>query len=192
MAKSSNVPRQINSVNPSFTKTYRYNTSSGSSLITTDSLLYAAGGVAATTTSLFPIVGSFKILSIKMWAPCVNNALVSCSVEWVGGLFSPTKKITETSNSVTTPARLRTTPPEGSASSFWQGIGENNSLFTISSDVSNTIVDVVLQCILNDNSLSLIAKTVVAATVGNIYYLGLDGLPVATSKYIPIGVPTGV
>jgi hypothetical protein len=49
-----------------------------------------------------------------------------------------------------------------------------------------------LSCIFSDNSSVPSAVVVVGASVGSVYFLGLDGLPAATSHFIPIGVPTGV
>jgi hypothetical protein len=65
-------------------------------------------------------------------------------------------------------------------------------LFTISSNVANTIVDIKLDCIVSDNSNPPAPKVVVGAILGNVYFLGLDGLPAATSNFVPLGVPTGV
>jgi hypothetical protein len=160
--------------------------------ITSQNIIDACGGIATSATSLHPIVGSFKIRSIKMWSPSVSNALANCSVAWEGGVFGLNTTVQDSSISVTTPAMVFAKPPTGSTANFWQSSANLNTLFTISSNVSNTIVDIKLSCVFSDNSSVPSAIVVVGASVGSIYFLGLDGLPVATSKFIPIGVPTGV
>jgi hypothetical protein len=197
MAKSrnggGNTPPQLGNVIPHFIKTYRFSMSSGTVSINSDQVIAACGGIASTTTGLRPFVGAIKVLSVKMWAPSVSNALASCSVAWEGGLFGVTKTITDSSISVTTPAKVFTKPPKDCSSNFWQNTNAN-PLFTLITNVGSTIVDVKLSCILSDNTVaySFSPITIVGATVGNLYFLGLDGLGAATSKFIPIGVPTGV
>jgi hypothetical protein len=197
MAKSrnggGNTPPQLGNVIPHFIKTYRFSMSSGTVSINSDQVIAACGGIASTTTGLRPFVGAIKVLSVKMWAPSASNALASCSCSWEGGPFGITKTITDSSISVTTPAKVFTKPPRGSSSDFWQNTNAN-PLFTLSTNVGSTIVDVKLSCILNDNTVvySFSPITIVGATVGNLYFLGLDGLGAATSKFIPLGVPTGV
>jgi hypothetical protein len=196
MAKSrsegGNKPPQLGNVMPHFIKTFRYSMTNGSVSITSASIISACGGIATTATVLHPVVGSFKIHSVKMWAPSASSALATCSVAWEGGLFGLTKTVQDTSVSVTTPAKVFAKPPIGSTAEFWQSFASNNVLFTIQSNVSSTIVDVKMSCIYSDNSNPPYGVAVVGGTVGNVYFLGLDGLAVATSKFIPLGVPTGV
>jgi len=196
MAKSvnsgGNKPPQLGNIIPHYIKTYRYSMSSGSSILTTTKMIHGLGGIATANVTLQPFVGSFRIHSIRIWAPSASSALASCSVAWEGGLFGLTKTIEDASISVTTPAFVFTKPPTGSTAAFWQGFATNNTLFTITTNVPNTIVDVKLSCILSDNSSPPSTVVVVGATVGDVYFLGLDGLPVSTSLFVPLGVPTGI
>jgi hypothetical protein len=98
--------------------------------------------------------------------------------------------VQDASNSVTYPAHIKTVPPKETLASFWQSTSTDD-FFNISTSAPNTIVDLTVSLTMGDNFLNNFATaTTNAATVGNIYYLGLDGLDSATSKFNVLSLPT--
>lgn len=192
MVKStSGVPRppQINNLNPATNFKIRYNMSAGTVPINKNAILASVGNVAATSVLLYNYWGSFKISTIEMWCPAVNNGTTECSVEWIGGSFGNNKLVQDTSNSVTYPAHIKTSPPKQNSASFWQS-GDTVDIFTITTSASNTIVDLSIQLMMTDNTFGVVPTVVVGATAGSVYYLGLDGLPSGSSDFAVLTLPT--
>jgi len=192
MVKSiSGVPRppQLNNLNPATNFKLRYNMSAGTIAINKNAILSSVGNVAATSILLYNYWGSFKINSLEMWCPSVNNATTECSVEWIGGSYGNNKLVQDTSNSVTYPAHVKTSPPQNNSASFWQS-GDTVDIFTITTSASNTIVDLSVQLMMTDNTFGVIPVAVTGATAGSVVYLGLDGLPSASSLFQVLTLPT--
>jgi len=187
-----NTPPQLDNVNPSYRHTYRFSMTNATVNISSTNILLALGGVQnSTLNSVSAWCGSFKLHSIKMWAPSASNALAIASVVWEGGSFGVSKRVQDASISITTPATLSTSPPQGCTASFWQSTNAANALFSISTNVSNTIVDVDVESRMSDNqNAQPTATTVAGGASGTILYMGLDGLASATSKFVPLSLPT--
>jgi hypothetical protein len=183
-------PPQINNLNPASSFRIRYNMGSGTVSINPNNILASVGNIATGMNTLYSFWGSVKISSIEMWCPSVNNATTECSVEWIASLYGKTKTVQDASNSVTYPAHIKTVPPKETLASFWQSTSTDD-FFNISTSASNTIVDLTVSLTMGDNFLNnFVTTTIGAATVGNIYYLGLDGLDSATSKFNVLSLPT--
>ncbi len=178
------------SANVSFSHTYRFVSTSGTStVITPTSVLCAAGTVCtvvnSTCTSFF---GSFKINRVSIWTPPASQgSSATCSVTWNGNANSPNKEISDTTVSVSRPAHVSTTPPPQSVAAFWQTPGTGN-LFTIVAP-TGSIIDISLQLILSDNDTPTSASSTVAtASLAGVFYLSLD--PNATHRYTPVSLTT--
>jgi hypothetical protein len=195
MVKSNNgggKPPQIKSLNPSCRFKIRYSMVASSSIITAGDIISSVGNLATTTSSMSSIWASFRIKKIDMWTPSVSNAVAFCSIEWTGGTNSVNKVVQDTSNSVTFPAHVSSSPPPGTTSSFWNGVNDvSQTMFTISTSTSNTIVDLTVDLKMNDDNNGVgLAISRTGSTVGKIYYAGLDGLSsTGSSQFTVLTLP---
>jgi hypothetical protein len=168
---------------------YRFTSTSGTGTgITPTSLLCAAGCIATvantTVTSCFSAV---KISKIEIWSPpSAQGQSVTCSVDWTGTGSTPNREYSDTSVSVATPAHVSTSPPPMSLASFWQQTGTTQLCSIVAP--TNSIIDVYLSLVFQDNDVTAATSTVATATVGFVYYLSLD--PNATHRYTPVSLTT--
>jgi len=145
--------------------------------------------VAATTTSSYTVIDTFRINSVKMWGPMASDLVpVTVSLEWVDAvaqLDTNRALISDTSMGSTRCAYINARPPPRSTASFWQGDSSNPSF--ILNGPNNTVVDLDISfTIINnvngdDNPISI---TVAGATVGQVYFGRLDGP--TTGLLIPV------
>lgn len=174
-----------------FTHKFRFTSDLGSvSSITARNIIQACGVSAATTTAGYPIVTSARIKSIELWAPpsaLGANATVTCT--WFG--FQTTNlselEVSDTTMSTATPAHIRSVPPPLSTAAMW--FVDSTSAIMALAVPPNGIIDLVLEMVLVDGPGTVLAPgfTLVAATVGAVYYPALDGI---NHHYGPVGLTT--
>jgi hypothetical protein len=160
---------------------------SGPTAVTAANLTTVCGNVATTATNVRSIATSIKVNAIKIWsAPQSQGSSSTCSVNWFGDQFSPNKLMSDTSVSVSKPAKILARPPPKSLASFWQ----NNTAGAIFDIVApeGSVIDIDMSFFLNDNNVSPTSTTVVGKTIGNIYYGALDGT-FTTTTYPPVNLP---
>jgi hypothetical protein len=168
---------------------YRFVSTNGTATaITGTSLLCASGGVVTVLNTTFKsMFASVKIKRITMWAPPASQgSAVTCSVEWIGQANSPNREISDTTVSVARNAYVSSSPPPQSLASFWQNTSSGN-LCTITAP-TNTIIDVEVSLILNDDDVAAATSVVASGTLGGYYFLSLD--PNATHYYTPVSLVT--
>lgn len=183
-------PPQINGLELRHSVTLRYTTNAAvtDSAITfrnlVDTLL-----VAVTTTSGVDLFEAVRIRRVRLWASSALGSAVSVKLEYSGvttGLIGDQAIHTDTSMGVQ-PAFVQARPSARSLASDWQlGGAGNTSTAMLITGPSGTVVDVELSFrsqFLTPNATA--GNALVAATVGSQYIRGLDGLPTATSKYVP-------
>jgi hypothetical protein len=169
---------------------YRFVSSNGTRTgITPTSILCSAGTICQVVNAAVTAWNqSCRINSISMWAPPASQGSTStCSVEWVGiSNQSNNVEVSDTTNSVTTPAHIRTQPPPKSLASFWQ----QPSSTVLANIVAppGTIIDVDLSLVAQDDNSNIASTLVASAVLSNVYYLSLD--PNATHYYTPISLNT--
>jgi len=182
-------PPQISS-NITLRHVYRFVSSSGTATVLTPTSLLCAAGTMGTAlnTSVTSFVASVRINRVTMWTPPASQgATATCSVNWNGYQNSPDVEMSDTTVSVSRPARVSCVPPRGSLAAFWQTVGTNTICTLVAP--TGTIIDVDLSLILSDDDPGTAASTAVAtAAVGGIYYLSLD--PNATHRYVPVSLFT--
>jgi len=192
---SGNKPPQLQS-NVTLSHRYRFTSTSGTATpITVASLLLASGTVAATSNLVYSPFFSVKVNKVDIYAPPASQGAAStCSIEWFGGLGSMgNQEISDTSNSVSTPARVSSRPPRLSQASFWNNAIHNVNLFTLIAP-AGSIIDVMLSLIMFDDSEPAGSSNPVhyttgaAATVGDVYFLALD--QPTSSIYTPVSLTT--
>jgi hypothetical protein len=190
-ARSSNKPPQLSS-NVVVNHTYRFTSSSGNTtFVTPVSMLCAAGSFTSVlNTSVVSIFGALKVKRVTVWAPPASQGAVStCSIDWAGsGAASQgSLEVSDTTNSVSTPAKISSAPPRGSLADFWQNAAQTNSLFGLTAPVGS-IIDVQLSLIFQDADNAPATTTVATAAIGVNYFLSLD--PNATHRYVPVSLST--
>jgi len=166
---------------------FRFIGESNASTITAANLTTVCGNVATTATNVRSIATSVKINNIKIWsAPESQGSSTTCFVNWFGDQFAPNRLVSDTSVSVSKPAKILARPPAKSLASFWQN-NTAGAIFEISAP-TGSVIDLDLSFYLNDNNVSPTSTTVIAKTIGNIYYGALDGTFTSTT-YPPVNLP---
>lgn len=172
------------------THTFRYISATGSqTTIYSGDLIAACGNIAVLTTSLYAIAATVKLRSIRIWTPPASQgSTATCSVNWFGGPQSPNTAISDTTISVTVPAKISTRPPPKSLASFWVTEATSTDLFDITAP-SGSVIDVSLSFIFTDSIVGTsVNSTVVGKSIGQIYYAGLDGT-FSSSTFKPVSLP---
>jgi len=186
-----NAPPQIRS-NVVYRHRFRYTSSSGTATVLTgNSILAAAGSVCyQANTNVASINQSFKIVELELFgAPAAQGSTSTVSIEWLGTANAPSVEVSDTTNSVATPAHVKSRPPRDSQAVFWQTPSSaSNNLVTLVAP-AGTIIDIVLELVQNDDQLQ-VNTGVAAGALGSLYYLSLD--PNATHRYVPVSLNTTV
>jgi len=183
---------------PRYTHTFRFTcTSTGSFTIQAIQLCGALGGICTTANSLVQTwTSSFRILGLKAWPAPSSSSTSGIYVDWY---FSDTDLFPDTSKSTTVPEGVSVTdavsfrPPSKSTAGFWVNSTATSSftLFNISV-VAGSVLDLTVQAtlpVVNSTTSSLYGLSVTTGTLGNVYYLSLDGP--SSNKLPPVsGVPT--
>lgn len=188
------APPQINS-NVSLGHVYRFLSSSASATtVTVGSLLAACGSTCkAVNTTVTAFTSSVKVNRVSIWSPPASQgASATCSINWIGGLNSSDKEISDTTVSVAQPAHISSSPPPRSLAEFWNnGSNAAANLFTLIAPIGSIIDVSVSQILFDEDSGDTSVDTAVAAAVFNkVYYLSLD--PNATHHYTPISLTTTI
>jgi len=193
------LPPEIN-LTPVLSHRYRFNcTTTVSATVQAIQMCGALGGICTVANSIVSSwTSSFRIKRITIWpAPAASvSAAAGAYVDW---FFSDTSLFPDMSKSVTLPAGVTSTealvftPPAKSTAGFWVNSTATSSftLFNLSvtaGDVIDIDVDQTLG-VVNSTSSSLYQLTVTTGTLGNVYYLSLDGP--GGNKIPPVaGMPT--
>jgi len=169
---------------------YRFTATAAATTTFTDSSVVACLGsvCTATNSTVVSVFRSFRIKRIEVWsAPASQGANSTCSVEWFGFGNSPNIEFSDTTLSVSKNAHISCTPPANSLAAFWQkatGVG----LFILTVP-AGSIVDMIVDTILNDEDGANQVVAVATGTLGNSYYLALDQ-QLGTHNFVPISLNT--
>ncbi len=182
------APQQFRA-NPEVTRRYRFVSTSGTARpIQVRYLTGAAGVVADTATTGQPIFQSVRIQQIEIWAPPASQgSAITCSVLWEQSTQSQPREVSDTSNSVSQPAHVLTSPPPGSLAGFWSPRSATTTLCTLVAP-AGSIIDVWLSLVMGDGVQTSTPQTLVGATVGGVYYGGLDSQTAASAIYQPVSL----
>jgi hypothetical protein len=164
---------------PDLTHTYRFfaNSTVSNSIITSDLLFGAAGGICTVANSLVTcLFGTLKVKRVQIWAPLLSSGTNEIEVLWgiQGTPFSNPVRVSDVSVSTAYPAHIDTRPPTSSIANFWQNVSVNEALFKISCPTSSYI-DVTLQLTLWNNEGAGFSTNVALGSLGDMYYMSLDG-----------------
>ncbi len=161
--------------------------------LTPKSILASFGTICTVAnSSTVALFNSFKIREIEIWAPGLPNYGTSViqpstvTVEWESAVnsISSTLTFSDTSNNVSAPAHVRCSPPRGSTASFWSAT-TSSTLVTIGAPVG-AVVDVECDLVMDADNTDIDTTSIASGTLGNVYYLALDGPTSALVRPIPI------
>ncbi len=182
------APQQFRA-NPEVTRRYRFVSSASTArALTASTLCGAAGVVADTATTGQPIFQSVRVNQIEIWTPTASQgSAITCSVLWAQTTQSQPREVSDTTNSVTQPAHVLTSPPPGSLAGFWSPRSSSTTLCTLVAP-AGSIIDVWLSLVAGDGVQTSTQQTLVGATVGGVYYGGADSQTAATAIYQPVSL----
>jgi len=187
---SQNKPPQLKS-NIILNHKYRFTSDTGTATaISSDSLLGAAGTIGTTVLLCTPIFSAVKVNRVRIWAPpAAQGGFSTCSCNFEAATVNTSNlEVSDTSNSVSSPATINAVPPKNSLASFWSNSG-GGTLFTLVAP-SGSIIDVDLSLYLTDADASPpTAIPVGTAVIGTQYYLALDCFN-NTHIYTPVSLNT--
>lgn len=176
-------PPQINA-NTLVRKTVRYSAAaSGSGGVNFQALRFpisALGGLAASTTVLYPIVEAVKLLRITIWSPAVEDTTAhtwsgQAAVKWHGlNNYNPGVMVQDQSLSNSRPACVSVRPPPGSDASFWLSTNDSQDLCQLIFDKGAT-VDVDMICAVCFQGSPSPVYPVSGVITGVMYGIPLDG-----------------
>ncbi len=160
---------------PRFIRKIRYLASGAvAATIVSNDMIFGAGSLAATTTAIYNVTRSYRLLSVEVWAPpAAQGSTSTVTLRWPATQSSPVVDVSDTSSSVSINAHIKTSPPKESTVGFWQAMGTNNNMFLLTCPTSS-IVDVVFEYIFSDLAAANNSSAVVGATVGQLYFTALD------------------
>jgi len=186
-----NKPPQFSS-NLVATHKYRFQSNGNNrESVTVGDILGAIGGIGTSATTVAAIASSFQVQSIQVWAPPASQGSVATILlEWSGSANSPNVAISDTSSSVTTPARVNSRPPKNSQAAFWQNLSSASEILFLLNAPTGSIIDFTVKFILNnDETLGTAYIVTVTTAVLNVgYYLALDGP--STNQFRPVALFT--
>jgi len=173
-----NRPPQLRTY-PHLTHTYRFfaNSTVSNSLITSDLLFGAAGGICTVAnTAVTCLFGTLRVKRVQIWAPLLSSGTNEIEILWgVQGQANMNPiRVSDVSVSTAFPAHVDTRPPPNSIAGFWQNVSVNQDLFKISCPTSSYI-DVTLDLTLWNNEGAGFNTTIALGTLGDMYYMSLDG-----------------
>jgi hypothetical protein len=164
------------------------------SVITSDLMQLLVIGTSATTTA--SAYSAFRLRKVKMWGPMAADLVpVTVSLEFLNaqansGLGSRRTLHTDTSMGATESAYISASPEAESSAAAWQNVitastNTNGCAFTISGPI-NTVIDVVLDIVMQNGEPPFVGATGTALVPGTWYGNSLDGG--ATGLLPPIGL----
>lgn len=186
-----NTPKQIRS-NIELYHRYRFISSNGAATgVSANSLLCAAGSFTKTlNTTVVSMFQAVKINRIEILTPpATQGATATCSIEWFGLANSPNREYSDTTLSVTTPAKVSCPPPPQSVANFWQ-LNSGTTICTLTAP-TGSIIDVWLKLVMYDDDnagFNQASSAVATAALGSVYYLSLDSN--GTHYYTPVSLTT--
>lgn len=146
--------------------------------------------IAISTIAGVQMYDCVRVKKVEIWAASSGGA-VSCSVQFLGkntGVNGDQKAFTDTAVAVGQPLHVSAKPSKWSQAAQFQS-GSSGAAFLITCP-SGACVDLVLEFRNNYDASGVVslANGIVSATAGDMYYRGMDGLAIATTKFVPQGV----
>ncbi len=144
----------------------------------------------AAGTSNRAVAAAVRLKWIKIWSPAISTGAYisgSCSLQWAGQNYNPSMEKNDSTNSLSDPAYVHTSPPRGSDPGNWYLNSVSATLFFISC-TAGSVVDVCIEFIQNDSLTVLTVTSGASGSTGVIYYRALDAS--TTGNLAPVGLRT--
>ncbi len=141
--------------------------------------------VAATSTTGYDIFDTVKVKFVEVWAsPPQSNQPLTVTVDFAGGVTGAAGSgaIFQDTSMGVSPAHVKAIPSKRCAAAFYQGSSAFVA-FSLPSCPLNAIIDVMVTFKNAAVAPVAAAQALVGAAAGQFYYRGLDGLPVASTKF---------
>jgi hypothetical protein len=141
---------------------------------------------ASSTTAGFKLWDQVRILGIEMWAPSASAGATPAHLALgFNGNTAGTRgdgKIHAATSMSFEPAYLKCKPSKMSQAAQWQSTAADNAF--IITVTAGAVIDLDVE-FKNDDSVPVASVALVAATAGEVYHRGLDGLAIATTNFVP-------
>jgi hypothetical protein len=154
--------------------------------------LGALGNIASATTTLRNLATAFRIHSVTLWLAGTGTG-VNAFIDWSNSAtlaISPDYAIDKmTPDGVTDTGAMVFKPPAKSLAGFWiaNSMSGGSGVFAVTA-IAGSVLDLdISYCLANVYGTSSVTVTG-PATVGNMYYLALNGP--ATNTIVPVGLTT--
>lgn len=144
-------------------------------------------GIAAGANSVIMLIEAFRIRKIEMRnSSALGGTPTNLTLEWNGTTQSTSKRHTSSSFGLE-PAVISSQPPPGTLAYFWHTGSESSVLFSMEGG-TQSIVDLVLDLVLCDDTTVGLTATTTALTAYDVVVKYLDGVCAgAAGVLVPIG-----
>jgi len=132
-------------------------------------------GIAAGVNAVICFIDAFRIRQVGIWNSSALGATpTTVTLEWNGTEKSSSKRFSSTSFGLD-PAIVKREPPEGTLAYLWHSGAETDVLFSLHGG-GGTVVDLVLDMVLSDDSTIGLTGTTTALTAYDVVVKYLDGV----------------
>jgi len=183
-------PGQLNSVGLPYSGTRRFVATGTVTLAIAFNNLLDSFLIATTATAGFQLFDMIKINYVEMWGYSPSGT-TTLSVSYVGKALGATGDgiIHEATSIGAFPCHLKAVPSKMCTAADYQPY-TTNAAFNMYCPAA-TVVDVnfSFKNAMEGGAPQAVAQALVGAQPGNVYYRGIDGQPLASTKFTPQGTP---
>jgi len=149
--------------------------------------------VATTGTQGFQLFDQVKVKSIEVWGIVAQGGTIPANIALTfsgntTGDAGDGRVISDTSMGVE-PAHVFARPEKLSAAAMWQASSTVMNVFNIQAP-AGSVMDVEVSYRNTEVAPTAVTNALVGATAGQFYYRGADGLPIASTIWVPIAINT--
>jgi hypothetical protein len=149
--------------------------------------------IATSAVQGYQLFDQVKLKSIELWSQATLGATTPNSIQIAfigdtGGDAGDGRVFGDTSMSIE-PAHIYARPAKLSAAAMWQSKTSGMNLFSVVAP-AGSVLDIEVAYRNSDIGPNVVLNALVGATTGQVYYRGCDGLPIASTAWIPIAVNT--
>lgn len=167
------------------TKKLRFRATAGTAVGVPDAITYKECGdtvvMYVSANLAYQLFNVVRIVKVEIWSPAISASgtvtYPTAGIEFPGltaGHVGDNRRVSDTSISMTSPAHVKLSPDPRSQASQWQSTANTSIAFALNYG-AGAVVDVVLQFRLTDELRVSGLATSNTGTVGQIYYVALDG-----------------
>ncbi len=174
---------------------FRYSSgASAAGSVDTTQILLSLGCMATTTTKVYSLYSSFRIIKMVVWCPAPGTSLGNVSLRWVdtndsvGALGRDSRVEFTLPKGITQTGAITFRPPKGSDASFWHNGQVLRSLFAFAIS-EGAILDLHVEATLANEMTNVFQSGLTGLSEGVVYGAPLDG---SNNKLRPIGVTSAI